>query len=884
MWAHFHVMVARIRALFDTSVLDTEFSRELESHLAMLEEEKVSRGLTPEAAQLAARREIGPPAQLRESHRHARGLPWIDTLLQDLRYTLRTLGRDAGFATFAILIAGIGIGACATIFSVVNTLLLRSLPFPESDRLVWMANLADDGVAEWHVQVDHLLDLRRQNTSFSDLAGYYAYYGIGDRTLTGDGEPERLTAVPVTQNFFSLLGVAPQLGRLFSDEESKFNGPPVVVLTHALWRRRFGADPNIVGRAITLNDRPATVNGVLPASFDFAAVFVPGTRVDMFSPFPLTRETNRYGNTLAVVGRLKPGISLETGRAEAVVIAKQLERQHPERNDIRPRLRSLAEQISGRFRLALFVLIGAVGVVMLIVCANLSNLQLARMASRRQEMAVRAALGAGRGRLIRQMLTESFVLSAAGAAVGLLVAFAGIRLLAGLDAFSIPLLASVKLDTTALGFTIVLAAATGIVFGLMPALRAPALAVQSSLKDTGRGASDGQRQSAIRGALVVAEVALACVLLVGAGLLLRSFVQLLDVDLGFHPESAAALRIDAGRRYPQQDQRNAYYDEALHRVRSLPGVKAAGLTDILPLGGNRSRAVAGKGQSYPRGQAPEGFVRVVSDGYFAAGGIPLRAGRDFTERDTPLTEPVIVINETMARTLWPGQDPIGQFVQADGINGGGPARLVIGMVGDVRHRALEQTSGCEMYLPIRQSGGGAAELVVRTETPINTLAPSIAAALKPLNPNLAGKEWRPLQGLIDKAMSPRRFISILLAGFSLFALALASLGIYAVITYSVNQRTQEFGIRMAIGASAGELQRQILRQTLTLAGIGIVIGGAASWVLSKSLSGLLFNVSPTDPVTFLGMVLILLTVAVLAGYFPARRASKIDPMIALRAN
>jgi len=808
-------------------------------------------------------------------------LAWLDTLSRDFRYALRCLRRDLGFATFAILIVGLGIGACCTIFSVVNTLLIRPLPFRDPASLVWVSNHEVDGkngLSVATVQVNHFLDFRVHNQSLSDVAAYFAFYGVGDSKLTGRGQPERLTGVPVSENFFPLLGVQPQLGRLFNADECKWNGPKAVLLSNGLWKRRFASDPSIVGRPLTLDDAPVTVVGVLPASFDFGTIFAPGSRIDLYFPFPLSEETNRWGNTLALVGRLNPGATIQSAQAEATVLGRQIERQHPERNDFEPKLALLSAHVSGRLRPALFVLACAVGVVMLIVCANLSNLLLARSATRQKEIAIRAALGAGKSRLIRQMLTESLVLSLLGAILGLLLAFTGTRLLAHLDAVSIPLLANVHLDATALGFTLLIAIFTGVVFGLFPAFQVPDIALHEVLKDSTRGSSRGRGHAWVRSSLVVSEIALACVLLVGAGLLIRSFLRVLEVDLGFRPERAAALRIDANSSYSTPAQRNAYYSEALRRVRDVPGIEAAGLSDALPLGRNRSWGIGAKGQVYTRGNYPEGFVRIVSGGYFQAMGIPLRAGRDFTERDSADATKVIIINETLARALWPGQNPIGQIINADR-----PERTVVGVVGDVRHLALEQKSGSEFYLPILQTDDYASvDLVVRTSLSTPQLAPRIREALKPLDPDLPTTNIRTLQQLVDKAASSRRFVVLLLGGFAFFALVLASLGIYAVISYSVNQRTQEIGIRVALGASAQALQASILFQTLTLAAVGMLIGVACSWALARTLSGLLFGVTSTDPATFAAMLFILTAVAALAGYLPARRASRIDPMAALR--
>jgi predicted permease len=803
---------------------------------------------------------------------------WLDNFVKDLRYCFRSLRRDAGFATFAILIVGLGIGASSTLFSVVNALLLRPLPFRDPQQLVWVTNRDVAGLSGQTTQVNHLIDLREQNHSFQDVAGYFAFYGVGDNVLGGQ-TPERVSSVPVSCNFFPVLGLEPILGRQFTADECKWHGPKAVLLSHGFWERRFASDRSIVGRPLTIDNDPVTVVGVLPESFDFSSVFAPGSHIDLFAPFPLTPETNRWGNTMAIVARLKPDVSVGSARAETKILAGHITEAHPERNSFEGHVTPLADHVSGRMRLALMVLTAAVGVVMLIVCANLSNLLLARTAGRQKEIAVRTALGAGQWRLIGQMLTEGVALSCCGAALGVLLAFAGTRALAHLDAINIPLLENVRIDGTALAFTLLMAIATGILFGLAPALHIPQATLHDVLKDSNRGSTEGKGRGWIRSALVVSEIAFACVLLVGAGLLIRSFLKVLEVNLGFRPERVASLRVDPEQGFDSQEKANAYFDEVLRRAKSVPGVVGAGLTDALPLGRNRTWGIGVKGRTYAKGQAPTAYVRVVSDGYITAMGIPLRAGRDLTERDAASDDPVILINETMARTLFPGEDAIGKIVRTD------KERRVVGVVGDVRHLALEQGSGMEFYNPIRQSGDWASvDLVVRTTLPPEQFASAIRAALKPIAPNLPGNDFRLVQQLVDKAVSPRRFVVLLLGGFALFALVLASLGIYGVISYSVSQRTQEIGIRMALGASAGNLQAGIILQTLGLAAAGMAIGATGAWMLSRWLSGMLYETTASDPVTFLGMLLVLGTVSTIAGYLPARRASRIDPAIALRAN
>ena len=730
------------------------------------------------------------------------------------------------------------------------------------------------------LQVLPFLDYKQRNNSLN-VAAYFAFYGIGDSKLSVNGESERLNALPVSQNFFPLLGIQPQLGRFFTADECKWNGPKAVLLSDGIWRRRFAADPHIVGSRITLDDAPVTVAGVLPASFDFGSVFAPGTHMDMYFPFPLTPETDRWGNTISVVGRLKPGVTVERAQAEATVLSNQITSERPKSNGLSLRMVFLREHVSGKLRPALIVLACAVGVVMLIVCANLSNLLLARSVSRQKEFAIRSAVGAGRERLVRQILTESLLLSSFGAILGSILAFAETHALATLSSFNIPLLAEVHMDVTALAFTLLLALGTGLVFGLVPALQVPNLTVNSVLKEQHRGSTDSRQHHWIRSTLVVSEIAFACLLMVGTGLLIRSFIRVLDVNLGFRPAQVAALRIDPSGNNMTPEQTLAYINESLRRVRELSGVEAAGLTDALPLGRNRTWGAGAQGVSYKQGEYPAAFVHVVTDGYLKAMGISLKAGRDFTPLDTAKSEAVVVINETLARTLWPGQNALGQRLAS----GDGKGIRVIGVVKDVRHLALEQSSGSEMYYPVRQVPDyGSLDLVVRSTHDVATLTSMVRSAILPLYPGLPHERFRTMQQVIDRAVSPRRFIVLLLSGFACFALILASLGIYAVISYSVKQREQEIGIRMALGASPSKLRNGILLQTLALAVVGLLIGAVASGFLTQAMKGLLFGVAPADPPTFGGMVLVLMAVAAVAGYLPAWRASRIEPMTALRAD
>lgn len=874
-------MYQKLLASVRKPALDKDLDTELVAHLELATEENLKRGMPLEEAQRRARIQIGGIEQAKELQREARGLPTLESIAQDLRYALRTLRRDAAFATFAIVIIALGIGASSTVFSILNTLLIKPLPFKDPHSLVWIANRTkiDGDLSGATLQVGRMLDYREQNQSLSDVAGYFAFYGVGDSRLTGNDKPERLTTVPVSQNFLPLLGVQPQYGRLFTADECKWNGPHVVLLSHSLWVRRFGSDPNIAGRVLRLDDSDSTIIGVLPASFDFATIFAPGTHIDLFVPFPLTKETDRWGNTLAVVGRLKPGVKLAQAQAEADVLGVQITKENPRSNDLDPKLTFLSEHVSGRVRAALVVLAYAVALVMLIVCANLSNMLLARAATRQKEMAVRIALGAGRERLIRQLLTETLLLTSAGALLGLILAFVAVRGVAHLSVFNIPLLTDVRLNPSVLVFTLLATLITGLALGIAPALHAAATPLNSSM--TQRGTSESKGHSRTRATLVVAEIVFACVLLVGAGLLLRSFNRVLRVDPGFHPENAAAWRVDPSPQYKTQAQQNSYFDEILRRVRAIPGVSAAGLSDVLPLGHNRSWGAPAKGQAYKPDDFPDAFVRVVSDGYLQAMGIALKKGRDLSERDRETNaKPVMLINETLARRLWPAQDPVGKLIVGDCTNGD---REVVGVVADVRHIALEQSSGSEMYMPIRQcQDWGNVDLVVRSTLPLPDLASRVEATLRPLIPDLPKGSMRQLTNLIDRAVSPRRFIVLLLSGFAAFALVLASLGIYGVISYSVARRTQEIGVRMALGAQTARIQGRIVGQTLLLALIGLLMGALASAALAHGLRSLLFGVTYRDPYTFLVASAAILAVSALAGYLPAHRASQIDPIVSLR--
>jgi predicted permease len=809
----------------------------------------------------------------------------LDAILRDARYAWRSLRRDPGFALIAVVILALGIGANTAVFSVINPLLLRPMPFPDADRLVWIEpDENEGGMSGATYPVAVFEELRRQTRSFDRLSAYFAFFGYDAFKLTGAGHGERLVGVPVAPGFFELLGVQPALGRLFTRQESAPGGPRAVLLTHALWERRFAGDPSIVGRVLTINNEPVTVVGVLPRDFHFSSVFTPGVRVDLFAPADL-EQMRPWGNTLAVVGRLKGDVSLDAARAEIAALMPRLNQTH-DWGRRSARILGLKQHVSGHLRQSLLVLWAAVGFVLLIVCANLSNLLLARTAGRSKEIAVRMALGAGRGRVATLVLTEGVLLSLAGAALGIPLAILVTSYLAADATSSLPLLSHVRVDGAALAATTLVAIVTGLAFGAIPALRVASRDLHESLKEQSRGSTDGRRQGWLRSALVVGEVALACILLTGAGLLLRSFVALLDVDLGFRPAHAMALHIDPTLDdLPKIDQqtadarRQALLAEVTHRVAAVPGVEAAGLTDALPLDRNRNWNISRPGQEYRHKPSADAFVYIVGPGYVGAMGIPILEGRDFNDHDTGSGAPVGLINQTLARYLYPGRSAIGQLA----VSGGNEPFTIVGVVADVRQSSVEEGGTRQMYFPLTQQGSGSLDLVVRSTLPAASLVSGLRATVSALDPTLITSDARPVEDLVERAISPRKFLLTLLGAFSMLALVLACLGIYGVVSYAVSQRGQEIGVRMALGATGRDVRRQVLGSTMRLGAIGVVLGLIGSFAVARAIAALLYGTSPGDPLTFAATAALLVLVVAAGGYVPALRASRIEPMSALRA-
>lgn len=860
--------------------LDDDLAADMTAHVELLARDLEASGLSRTDALLTARRQVGNLTGLREQSREAWGFPSLDALLRDGRFALRRLRHDAQMTFFAIVIGGLGIGACTTVFSLCNAL-LRPLPLQEPDRLVWISNGTSENLSSQTAQVSNLESLSEGSRALEAIAGFSPFYGPGDIRLTGDGDPERVTAVPVTHNFFPLLGVRAQLGRTFDDTESRFGAPPTVVLGHRFWIRRFAGDPGVVGRTIALDGSQVLVVGVLPEQFDFEQLFTPGRSADLFKPFPLSPETNRQGNTLALIGRLRSGVTIEAAQAELARIAAGLPTGRigdTWRNPMSPVVSQLRDRVSGRYTTTLLVLAGAVGFLMLLVCGNLANLLLVRSSARRKEMTLRAALGASSRHLIRQMLVESLALCAGAAMLGVAFAVAATTIVSRLQGTTVPLLNDVRVDGGVLAFTIVLSLVTGIGFGILPALQAAGFAAPRGVSGEGRGITGGEWSGRIRRMVVIGEVALVCVLLAGAGLLTRSLLRVMSVEPGFATERVIALRVDPVRAGTTTPQRRAYLDQLVGAVRGVPGVAATGLTDALPLGDNygwRRWNV-----QLPDSRRVEPLVRMVDAGYFATMRIPLRSGRAFTDADVPGSEPVIIVNETLAQELWPGADPIGRTFAT-----GGSDRRVVGVVGGTRYFSLDRDAEPEMYMPVGHPGGfSSVDLVVRGDVPAATLIASVRAALRQTDPSLPVSEVRTMKQLVAHSLFARRFTVILVAAFGAFGLLLSALGVYAVISYSVSQRTQEIAIRMALGATPGGVASRILVETGRLAVAGVAIGLPLSWAATRAIRGLLYGVVPSDPVTFAVVPLMLTAVVALAGYLPARRATRVDPGVALKPN
>jgi len=810
----------------------------------------------------------------------------MESFLQDCRYALRMLARSPGFTLIAVLALALGIGANSAIFSIVNAVILKPLRYEKPEQLVqlWMrfTNIGIPNDQNW-VSAPEFVDLQ-QNQSFSHLAAISS----DSFNLNISGTPERIDSAVVSTSFFPLLGVQAQLGRVFLPEEGQPGRQHVVLLSDGLWRRRFGADPAISGRKLVMNGQSYLIVGVLPRDFQLpleAEVWTPLVfSADDLSPN--SRGNHRY----QVIARIKPGLGLEQARADMDVVSQRIIDQHPDypyrQFNFRVLTIPLLEQQIGDITTALWVLMSAVGLVLLIACANVANLLLVRASSREREIAVRQALGVSRWRLIRQLLTESAILGLMAGAIGLFLGYWALRVLTTLAATSFPRVVEAHMDLRVLAFTLLVSLATGILFGLAPAFSSRHV-THDALKEGGRGGTAGASSQRLRGALVVAEVAVSLTLLVGAGLLIRSFLRLQEVDTGFRPEGVLTMRISLPEeKYAKIEQAQAFYRELLDRIRRLPGVEAAGGATGLPLGGTgwSGTTTVDSQAVQPRDTTPEADQRPVFPGYFESLGIPLVRGRYFEQRDNEKGAPVAIIDETMAKTYWPKEDPIGKRIKQGGRQSTQPWRTIVGVVRHVRYRTLESPSRVEFYWPYDQTSFavGSMSLAIHTSSGPRSLAAVVQRQVQALDPDQPVYHIRTMGELMSESMARRRLSMFLLTIFAAVALALAAVGIYGIMSYSVAQRAHEVGIRMALGARSSDVVRMVLGQSLGLTLAGIFVGLLGSLALTNFLSSLLFNVKATDTTTFLLVAVILGVVALVASLVPAYRATTVDPVDALR--
>jgi len=807
----------------------------------------------------------------------------MHTLWQDLLFGMRMLVRQPGFTLVAVVVIALGIGANTAIFSVANTVLLRPLPYQNPDELMMVWETAPKiGFPHSDVAPANFIDWRDQNRVFTQIAAF----GGASMSLTGRGEPERIVGERVSASLFPLLGVAPALGRVFTVEEDRPEAPNVIVLSHGLWQRRFGSDPGLVGQTLTLNQRSYTVIGIMPADFRF-----PGREQEVWLPMSMGPDeaTGRGDHYLNVVARLKPGVTRDQAQAEMGAIAARLAQQYPRTNSEQGvTLVPLHEEFAGSIRRPLLILLGVVGFVLLIACANVTNLLLARATARQKELTIRAALGASRWRLMRQLLTESVLLAGLGGVAGMLLAVWGVDWLETLIPENLAQARGIVMDGRVLAFSVAVSLLTGMVFGLLPALQVSRPHLTEALKEGGRGGTGSKGRGRTRGALVIGEIALSLVLLAGAGLMIKSFFRLTSVDPGFQANNALTMRMQlTGAQYSDPAKLRAFYEQMLGQVQSLPGVQAAGVITQLPLtvqGLSFSFSLEGQ-PPMPVGNMPQSVFRVISQDYFRAIGIPLLRGRSFTPQDTADAQAVVVINRTMAERFWPNREALGQRFKIGFSDGSNPWMTVVGVVGDVRQTSLDQALKPEMYVPYQQDRRFFAiprDLVVRTTGDPLGLAAAVRSEIWKLDKDLPLFRVQTMDQILSLAVAGQRFNLLLLTVFGVLALVLASIGIYGVMSYATAQRTHEIGIRVALGARASDVLKLVMGQGLILTVSGIILGLAGAVALTRVMTGLLFEVSATDPLTFTAVALLLTAVSLLACYVPARRAMKVDPMVALR--
>ncbi|HEY0320071.1 MAG TPA: ABC transporter permease [Pyrinomonadaceae bacterium] len=871
----------KLRALLRSGAVDHEMDEELCYHLEREIEQNMAGGMTSDEARYAALRGFGGMEQAREQCREARGVRLIEDLWQDLCYSRRMLRKNPGFTLVAVLTLALGIGANTAIFSVVNAVILRPLPYNEAGKLVWIWGSNEQlGVKQGYLSVADIFDFQRQCTQFESIAAWTTL----PINLIEENQSERLEGILVSPNFFSTLGVRIGVGRDFEPYEAQEGRNQVVIISDALWRSRFGADPNVIGKRLKLDRYDTdsfTVVGVAPPEVQFPS------RTDVWMPdIDEPGDSERGGHDLRAVARLKQGATLEQAQAELNIIARRLEQQYPASNTgWRVALTSVRDVILGTPYKAMWVLLGAVGCVLMIACANVANLQLARSARRSKEFALRAALGASRARIIRQLLTDSLLLAVIGGTLGLLLAWWGVGWLRVIGPDTIPRLREVMIDGRVLAFTGVATLLTGIAFGLLPALQASRPDLNEALKEGSRGATASTGSSRTRSLLVVSEVAIAVLLLTGTGLLLKSFWLLRSVDTGFKAEQVLTAGISLSRdKYMEStERRTLFFRQVIERIKALPGVQSVGAISHLPFGGrgvNLGFTLQGR-QATPGDDTTRAELRVISPDYFKAMSIQLKQGRAFTEQDTSSSPPVIIVNEAFVRQFLRDTQPLGKRMQIkpfEGFEG-----EIIAVVGDVRHRGYDADPKPEMYINYLQNTvWPVMNLVVRTKNEPDEMTTAVRREIEAVDSTQAIFNVQPMTRFLSDSIAERRFNLLLLIAFAAVALVTAAAGIYGVMAYSVAQRTHEIGIRMALGARRLDVLKLILGQGTRLVMCGVVVGLIAAFIVTRLMAGLFYGVSASDPATFISVVLFLSIIALLACYIPASRATKVDPLIALR--
>jgi putative ABC transport system permease protein len=799
----------------------------------------------------------------------------METLLKDLRYGARMLMKRPGFTLVAIITLALGIGANTAIFSLINAVLIRPLPFRDSERLVWTFGNIRNGSNRASVSPLDYLDYRNQNQTFEEFAAMLSFPASAN--LTGAGEPQRLTASAVTGNFFQALGVQPAIGRAFMLENEKPGNDQVAILSYALWQSRFGGDAGIVNQKITLDDKSFQVIGVMPRDFEFPA------RTEIWLPLNFDGSPGmkqRKAHFLRPIGRLKAGVSLAQAQADTDTVARRLEATYPDTNTgWNLRLVSLREQIVGNIRPTLYILLGAVGLVLLIACANVANLSMANASARTKEIALRTALGAKRFRIARQMITESVMLALIGGVLGTLLAFWGVQALVALSGPNIPTTANVRIDLTVLAFTLVTSVVTGLLFGIAPALRTANLNLSETLKEGGRGSSESVRRNRTRSLLVILESAVAVMLLVGAGLLIRSLIRLQNTNPGFESSNVLTMRIDLPRKkYDKPENLSSLWEQFQSRVSALPGVESVGLVSELPLSGQPNDmpyTVEGRAPGAPNQAFDDDFRRVNQD-YFRALRIPFLRGRNFTPQEVRDGAKVLIVSEALVSQVFPNEEPLGKRLV---MSFGNQPFEIVGVVGDVRHRSLEGPPLPAMYMPAFEAGEN---VVIRTRGDSSTIVAAVRREMAAIDSNQPIATVRTMDEWLGLAVSGPRYRTGLFGLFAGLALALSMVGVYGVMSYSVGQRTHEIGVRMALGARQLDVLKLVVRQGMGLVLIGVSLGLIGAFALTRVIASLLFNVGTRDPMTFAGVAILLAAVALVACYVPAWRATKVDPIEALR--